>query len=102
MKSPYFLVMTPGSIEGLTAISSISHFARDVETNAKLGVNTAAVAQLVVAPDCGSGCRGFESHQPPHTKYLIIRDLRHFVRCTGKRTIGTTMAIDLYRRHSPD
>ena len=26
---------------------------------------TAAVAQLVVAPDCGSGCRGFESHQPP-------------------------------------
>src|SRR5438094_3711984 len=27
--------------------------------------HTAAVAQLVVAPDCGSGCRGFKSHQPP-------------------------------------
>ena len=25
----------------------------------------AAVAQLVVAPDCGSGCRGFKPHQPP-------------------------------------
>ncbi len=21
---------------------------------------------MVVAPDCGSGCRGFKSHQPPH------------------------------------
>ena len=26
------------------------------------------VAQLVRAPDCGSGCRGFESLYPPHTK----------------------------------
>ena len=26
------------------------------------------VAQLVRAPDCGSGCRGFESHLPPHLK----------------------------------
>ena len=25
----------------------------------------AAVAQLVVAPDCGSGSRGFKPHQPP-------------------------------------
>ena len=24
-----------------------------------------AVAQLVRAPDCGSGGRGFETHQPP-------------------------------------
>ncbi len=24
-----------------------------------------AVAQLVRAPDCGSGGRGFKSHQPP-------------------------------------
>ncbi len=29
---------------------------------------TAAVAQLVVAPDCGSGCRGFKSLQPPQLK----------------------------------
>ena len=26
------------------------------------------VAQLVRAPDCGSGCRGFESLYPPHKK----------------------------------
>ena len=26
-----------------------------------------AVAQLVRAPDCGSGGRGFETHQPPKT-----------------------------------
>ena len=31
-------------------------------------VDTAAVAQSVVAPDCGSGCRGFKSHQPPHPR----------------------------------
>ena len=24
------------------------------------------IAQLVRAPDCGSGGRGFESHYPPH------------------------------------
>ena len=24
------------------------------------------VAQLVRVPDCDSGCRGFESHRPPH------------------------------------
>ena len=23
------------------------------------------MVQLVSAPDCGSGCRGFESHYPP-------------------------------------
>lgn len=27
-----------------------------------------AVVQLVRAPDCGSGSRGFESHQPPKKK----------------------------------
>ena len=33
--------------------------------------SAAAVAQLVVAPDCGSGCRGFESHQPPHARNVL-------------------------------
>ena len=27
------------------------------------------VAQLVRAPDCGSGGRGFESHHPPQIKF---------------------------------
>jgi hypothetical protein len=26
----------------------------------------AGIAQLVRAPDCGSGGRGFETHYPPH------------------------------------
>ena len=29
-----------------------------------------AVAQLVRAPDCGSGGRGFETHQPPIIKLI--------------------------------
>ena len=29
------------------------------------GITMVAVAQLVRAPDCGSGGRGFETHQPP-------------------------------------
>ena len=36
------------------------------ENFVKLKIDTVAVAQLVVAPDCGSGSRGFKSHQPPH------------------------------------
>ena len=29
------------------------------------GINMVGMAQLVSAPDCGSGGRGFESHYPP-------------------------------------
>ena len=32
------------------------------------------IAQLVVAPDCGSGCRGFESHYPPQNVFGIGSD----------------------------
>ena len=31
-----------------------------------------AVAQLVRAPDCGSGGRGFETHQPPITEIHLV------------------------------
>ena len=31
-----------------------------------------AVAQLVRAPDCGSGGRGFETHQPPVTEIELV------------------------------
>ncbi len=39
-----------------------------------------AVAQLVRAPDCGSGGRGFNSPQPPHPspKGLIVRGIHVF------------------------
>ena len=30
------------------------------------------VAQLVRAPDCGSGGRGFETRHPPHTDYVLV------------------------------
>ena len=31
-----------------------------------------AVAQLVRASVCGTGCRGFKSPQPPHIKIIIF------------------------------
>src|ERR1035438_8425916 len=40
--------------------------------------HTAAVAQLVVAPDCGSGCRGFKSHQPPQISFFHLARVRRF------------------------
>jgi hypothetical protein len=35
------------------------------------------VAQLVRAPGCGPGCRGFESHRSPHVKALVRSLGRH-------------------------
>ena len=36
------------------------------------------IAQLVSAPDCGSGGRGFESHYPPFNKAMGYRQaVRH-------------------------
>ena len=40
--------------------------------------NMVAVVQLVRASDCGSECRGFESHLPPHKKSSIILDYGGF------------------------
>tara|TARA_X000001036_G_scaffold387770_1_gene383691 strand:+ start:217 stop:333 length:117 start_codon:yes stop_codon:yes gene_type:complete len=34
-----------------------------------------AVAQLVRAPDCGSGGRGFETHQPPKTILQLLNSI---------------------------
>ena len=36
-----------------------------------------AVAQLVRAPDCGSGGRGFETHQPPSIKLMLHKPTKH-------------------------
>ncbi len=36
------------------------------------------VAQLVRAPDCGSGGRGFESHLPPYSEKPVLKDNRFY------------------------
>src|SRR5437588_12494929 len=60
----------------------------DSVPNVTLDLNTAAVAQLVVAPDCGSGCRGFESHQPPQSRLCFPTLTRIF--CVRSRKIGNS------------
>ena len=37
-----------------------------------------AVVQLVRASDCGSECRGFESHLPPNEKEVLIKGASFF------------------------
>ena len=44
-----------------------------------LGSQTVVVAQLVRAPDCGSGGRGFESHHPPFRKPFHLEGLFLFI-----------------------
>jgi hypothetical protein len=59
--------------------------------NGRIGsILAAAVAQLVVAPDCGSGCRGFKSLQPPHPVFNDIWDFAIFV--GQRRTIALRRA----------
>ena len=41
--------------------------------------NMVGIVQLVRAPDCGSGCRGFESHYPPHKKSINILFILFFM-----------------------
>ena len=45
-------------------VNSDSELASELER--QIGINMAGVAQLVRAPDCGSGGRGFEPHHSPH------------------------------------
>ena len=47
----------------MDSIKNIHTFA----TLSKTESNMVAVVQLVRASDCGSECRGFESHQPPQS-----------------------------------
>jgi hypothetical protein len=35
------------------------------------------IAQLVRAPDCGSGGRGFDSHYSPHFCWDVAKSVRH-------------------------
>ena len=48
-----------------TGCGSVLHFVKIPVLRATLLVG---VAQLVRAPDCGSGGRGFETRHPPHTR----------------------------------
>ena len=45
------------------------------------------IAQLVRAPDCGSGGREFESHYPPPTKYdSLAQSVEHLTFNQGVRS----------------
>ena len=45
------------------------------------------IAQLVRAPDCGSGGREFESHYPPHIKYdSLAQSVEHLTFNQGVRS----------------
>ena len=43
-----------------------------------ISANTVAVVQLVRASDCGSECRGFESHLPPNEREVLLKELPFF------------------------
>jgi hypothetical protein len=66
---------------GTASVSAVATIARSRDrtraADARIGCvpHAAAVAQLVVAPDCGSGCRGFKSHQPPQPKFVQSGDM---------------------------
>ena len=50
--------------------------------------NMVDVAQLVSASDCGSEGRGFDSHHPPHKKYLPHKRKVFFMGSDGSRKPG--------------
>ena len=52
-----------------------------------------AVVQLVRASDCGSECRGFESHLPPNEKEVLIKGASFF------RVYIPPMARPIYYNH---
>ena len=55
------------------------------------------VVQLVRASDCGSECRGFESHHPPlqEIKRKSFKDLRFFF-CTSIVTMTKILQLYIY------
>ena len=65
---------TKKNSESLASSNIIHIFA----TAFKSCTNMVAVVQLVRASDCGSECRGFESHLPPTVIILISESLWGF------------------------
>ena len=58
-------------------------FGKEVKTNKMV-----AVVQLVRASDCGSECRGFESHLPPAKKRKFERIFLFFCYCPNNPPKG--------------
>ncbi len=56
------------------------------------------IAQLVRAPDCGSGGREFESHYPPHTKYdSLAQSVEHLTFNQGVRSSNLRWVTNTWR-----
>ena len=60
--------------------------------------NMVGIAQLVRAPDCGSGGREFESHYPPHTKYdSLAQSVEHLTFNQGVRSSNLRWVTNTWR-----
>lgn len=55
------------------------------------------IAQLVRAPDCGSGGRGFEPHYFPHLQKRVRNDSL-FVLCQNKKIFIKKPPMEIHRR----
>ena len=55
------------------------------------------IAQLVRAPDCGSGGREFESHYPPHTYDSLAQSVEHLTFNQGVRSSNLRWVTTIWR-----
>ena len=58
-----------------------------------------AVVQLIRASDCGSECRGFESHLPPNEKEVLIKGasfFRIYISPSGSSDILQPLYLERY------
>ena len=61
-------------------------------------IKMVAVVQLVRASDCGSECRGFESHRPPNKEVLFLDKISIFyaINPHGERIRTSRMIVIKY------
>ena len=52
------------------------------------------VVQLVRASDCGSECRGFESHRAPQKEDIAERQCLFFVRSANRTSPASSLRLD--------
>ena len=55
-----------------------TRFKEVMKSSSKARLIMVAVVQLVRASDCGSECRGFESHLPPNEREVLLKELPFF------------------------